>query len=177
MGPGTKSVDGTTLTLAGSDSRALNGPFTCVELIAFQLEEPRGMNLLAFPLVALPEPSPVVVPTPPAPAAPAAAALSLKKLKPLTLKADKWTPVRITVTNTGGTATVPGSVKLKLPKGLEVRPVKARQRVPAIQPGHSWTVAFRVKPTEEAKQKSTISFVATAGSLLARGSLIAKLEG
>jgi hypothetical protein len=179
LGPATKSVAGTAVTLSGSDSRAVNGPFTCVEVIAIQQDEPHGHDILLFPLVALPEPPPAVVPTPPVPApaaAPAVAVLSVGKLKPLTLKPEKWTPLRIKVTNTGGTATVPGSLKLKLPRGLKVRPVSARQQVPAIQPGGSWTVAFRVKPTEKTKPKSTISFVAQAGSVIARGSLVATLS-
>jgi hypothetical protein len=175
------SVNGTTVTLAGADTRAQNGPFTCVEIIAFQMGEPNGRDLLAFPLTALPEPPSVVVsprPTPPAvPPVPAAAALSFAKLKPLTLKAEKWTPVRIKLTNTGGTATVPGSLKLKLPRGLKIRPVSSRQQVPAIGPGGSWTVAFRVKPTEKTKPRSTISFVEQAGSLLIRGSLLATFAG
>jgi len=177
-GPATNSVQGTTITLSASDSRAQNGLFTCVEIVAVQPEESEVRDLLVFPLTAPSEPPPVVTPSaPPVPTPAAPAAFSFAKAKPLELKADGWTPVRIKVTNTGGTATGPGSLRLKLPRGLKVRPVSARQRIPAIQPGHSWTVAFRVKPTEKAKPKSTISFIAAAGALTARGSLVVKLTG
>jgi hypothetical protein len=52
---------------------------------------------------------------------PAAALLSLGKLKPLSVKAGKWTKVKLKVTNTGGTAAGPLQVKAKAPKGVIVK--------------------------------------------------------
>jgi hypothetical protein len=180
FGPATQSTTGTTTTFVTTDARAVNGGFTCVEVGAAELG---GVTkeILFFPLAVLPEPPPPAqqeAPKPPAPPAPPTpAALSSAKLGPLSLKPYKWTPVRIKLTNTGETTTVAGSLRLKLPRGLKVRPASARQQIPAIAPGQSWTVAFRVKPTEKAKRRSTISFVATVGAVVARGSVVAKLAG
>ena len=79
------------------------------------------------------------------------------------------------VTNTGGTATAPGSLRLKTTKGVLVK--AARQKVPALLPGGSWTVSYKVKLTAKAKKSSTLSLAATAGSLTAKGSLVVKSLG
>ena len=66
---------------------------------------------------------------------------------------------------------------MTLPRGLKIRPIVARQRIPVIQPGQSWTTAFRVKPTETTKRRSSITFVAGLGALTARNSVVARFAG
>lgn len=176
-GPATRSTAGTTFTLTGTDARAANGPFTCIELATAEVSGGVPKDFFVLPLALLPEPPPVVTPTPPAPVVPRPASLWISKPKSLNVSLKKWTRVRITVTNLGEVPTTAGSLRLKLPRTLQVRPVSSRQQIPAIQPGQSWNVAFRVKATEKTRRRSTISFVAGAGSLSSRGSIVAKFFG
>jgi adhesin HecA-like repeat protein len=101
--------------------------------------------------------------------------LSLAKAKPLKLAAGKWKTVKVTVTNTGGTVVPQGSLRLKAPKGVVVRP--GRQKLPSLLPGDSWTVSARVKLTAKAKAKSTVRLAASSGGLTAGGALVLTRTG
>lgn len=175
--PGSKSLSGTTATVSATVPAATNGSFNCAEVAAEGVGEP---DVILFPLTTKPEPAPAQTVTPPAtqsaPAPAPAGVLSIAKAKkPLKLKVDKWATVKAKVTNTGGTATSPGSLQLKTTKGVVVKP--ARQKLPALLPGGSWTVSYKVKLTAKAKKSSTLSLVGTAGSLSAKSSLVLKLAG
>lgn len=112
---------------------------------------------------------------PPPPAAPAGRpALAIAKPKPLALKVGKWTTVKLTVKNTGATGTGPGSLRVKAPKGVVIKP--ERQRLPALAPGASWAVSVRVELTSGAKPKSTLPLTAAASGVTASGSLVVKLK-
>lgn len=171
------STSGATTTFAATAPRAANRPFHCAVAGVLNNNTPEG-EFLIFP-IAVPPPPPVTPPAPaptqtPAPTPPAAApaALSIVKPKPLKLKVGKWKTVRIKVANTGGTATAPGSLRLKTPRGVLVKPEK--QKLPALGAGESWTVSAKVQLTAKAKKKSTVTLTAAAGSATAKGSLVLK---
>ncbi len=177
LGVAVKSTVGTTTTLSAMVPKAVDGPFNCGVAYVNDPSWPRVPEMLIFP-IAVPPPPPATPPAPtpslaPAPAAPQpAAALSIAKAKPLKLKVGKWKTVRITVADTGGAATAPGSLRLKAPRGVLVKPEK--QRLPVLSAGGSWTVTAKVQLTVKAKKKSTVTLTATAGSLTAKGSLVLK---
>jgi hypothetical protein len=187
--PVAKSVSGNTTTLALTSAEITNQGFNCalVEALApVSLTPPvegqpvatSGGDIMIFPIKVPPAPpAPPATPgPPPAPApAPAPPALSIAKAKkPLSLKVGKSKTVKITLSNTGGSATAEGSLKVKAPTGVIVKP--AKQKVPALAPGASWTVSVRVQLTEKAKKKSTLSLIGTAAGLTAKGSLVVKLK-
>jgi len=112
---------------------------------------------------------------PPAPTqAPAPPPLAIAKPKPPELTVGEGETVKVAVTNTGGTGTGPGSLRVKVPRGISVKP--ERQRLPAVDPGKSWTVSVRVEPTRQAKKKSTLSLTAAASGVTGTGSLVVKLK-
>lgn len=190
-----KSVAGTTVTLTATGSNLANEEFNCAYIAASDGEglsvpegEALGTTFVGIPLVAQAEPPPpassgdgsssgsgsVSQAPPPAAAPPAPPALSIGKLKPLALKAGKWQSVKVTVTNTGAGASAAGSLRLKGPKGVVARP--ERQQLPALAPGRSFTLTFRVELTAKAKKRSTVALTATASGLSAPGSLLVKLK-
>jgi hypothetical protein len=170
----------TTTTLEGRASKAANLPFNCAVAEVHIGNAIQGQPLI-FP-IAVPPPPPVTPPTPAptqTPAAPtpphaAPAALSIVTPKPPKLKAGKWKTVRIKVANTGGTATASGSLRLKAPRGVLVKP--ERQRLPVLNAGGAWTVTAKVQLTAKAKKKSTVTLTATAGSAGAKGALVLKRQ-
>jgi hypothetical protein len=178
--PGSKSLSGTTTTISATIPAAANGSFDCAEVGTEDTEGGAEPDVAVFPLTTKPEPPPartVTAPSSPSAAAPAPApgpaALSIAKAKkPLKLKVGKWATVKVKVTNTGGTVTSPGSLQLKAIKGVLVKP--ARQKLPVLLPGGSWTVSYKVKLTAKAKKSSTLSLVGAAGGLSARSSLVLK---
>ena len=125
--------------------------------------------MILFPLTTKPEPAPAQTVTPPAtqstPAPARAGVLSIAKAKkPLKLKVGKWATVKVKVTNTGRHGErSPGSLRLKATKGVIVK--AGKQKLPALLPGGSWTVSYKVKLTAKAKKSSTLSLVGTAASL------------
>ena len=178
-GPATRTVAGMTTTLAGTVPALANQGFNCavVSVLPSNHEEP---VYLVFPIAGPTPPAPPAetpkTPGPaqaaPAPSAPAPAALSIAKSKPLKLKPGKWAQVKIKVTNTGGTSSDPGSLRVRGAKGVTVKP--ETQRLPLLTPGGSWTVTAKVQLTKEAKAKSTLGLTATAGGLVVKGSLVLK---
>jgi hypothetical protein len=182
-GPATRTVAGTTITLSGTVTALANQSFDCAVATVLPSSHEEPLYLI-FP-IAVPSPPapPAEPPKTPEPAqsakapvasapAPAPAVLSIARSKPLKLKPGKWTPVKVTVTNSGGTSSDPGSLRVKGAKGVTVKP--ETQRVPLLTPGGSWTLTAKVRLTEGAKAKSTLALIATAGSLLAKGSLVIK---
>jgi hypothetical protein len=197
--PGTKAVSGSTVTLTATSSEIAEGEFNCALIAAsdkreFHVEEGDvgvGSTFMSVPLVARPD-------SPPpssgsgtgssssgpgsgsgpqgssAPAAPAPPALSIGKLKPVTMKAGKWQTVKVTVTNTGAGGSAAGSLRVKGSKGAIARP--ERQQLPALAPGRSFTLTFRVQLTAKAKKRSSVALTATASGLNATGSLVVKLK-
>jgi hypothetical protein len=188
LGFATKEVEGTKTTLKAQNSRAVNQPFNCGAVFLVGVENETGEEVeevAILPLKAKPEPppagtkpAPAATETKPAPSAPAAApaALSIAKAKkPLKLKVGKWATVKVKVTNTGGTATGPGALRVKAPAGVLVKP--ERQKVPILAPGGSWTISVRVQLTARAKAKTTLALTGTAPGLSAKGSLVVKRAG
>lgn len=187
--PASKAISGTTVTIGATIPAAANQPFNCAEVGALNFESFEESDFMVFPLTTKPEPPPAAPadtqstpasststsnPTPAPVLAPPALSIAKAK-KPLKLKVGKWATVKVKVTNTGGTATAPGSLQLKATKGVLVK--AARQKLPALVPGGSWTVSYKVKLTAKAKKSSTLSLVGAAGSLAAKGSLVLKSLG
>ncbi|HJZ35908.1 MAG TPA: NEW3 domain-containing protein [Solirubrobacterales bacterium] len=183
----TKSVLGTTTTLSVTSAAVANAGFNCA-IVAANIEEEVGEEevgsgigtFMAFPISAPPAvpPAAAVTPAPtaaPAPApVPAPPVLSIGKLKPVTLKAGKSKSIKIKVTNTGVTGTGAGSLRVKPPKGVIVKP--ERQQLPVLAPGKSWTVTVRVQLTAKAKKQSKLSLTAAASGVTASGSLAVDLK-
>jgi hypothetical protein len=189
--PASKAISGTTVTIGATIPAAANQPFNCVEVAAVNFESFEDSDFMAFPLTTKPEPPPAAPtdtqstpasstststsnPTP-APVLPPPAISIAKAKKPLKLKVGKWATVKVKVTNTGGTATAPGTLQLKTTKGVNVK--AARQKLPALLPGGLWTVSYKVKLTAKAKKSSTLSLVGAADGLSAKGSLVLKSLG
>jgi hypothetical protein len=186
LGPAVKSVSGTMVTYSFSSSKLAGQGFNCAQINA---GDNGGLSLLVFPLkiVLPPPPSPPASPggsttTPEAQApgssssapAPAPAALSIGKLNPVALKAGGTRSVTVKVTNTGGTATSRGTLRVRAPKGVLVKP--ANQPLPVLTPRGSCTVTLRLQLTKKAKPKSTLSLTASASGVTATGSIVAKLK-
>lgn len=170
-GPASKSLTGTTLSMAAATAAAANGPFNCVA--AGTIGSSSEPDLIFFPLTAKPEPPAVVVPAAPAPTP----AFSLTKIKPLKAKEGKWTKVNVKVTNTGNAAAGPIAIKAKAPKGVVLQPASGSLKLPALLAGQSWTVTFKVKLTAKAKKSSTIKLTTSSGAISAAGSFSIKLLG
>ena len=176
-----KAISGSTTTLSFAALAAANLRFNCA-LVGTDVNG-EADSVLAIPLQAPPAPpappAPVLpvapvapqAPTPPAPA-PAPAKLAIAKLKPLRLKPDKWRKVKVTVTNEGGAASTKGTLRVKQPAGVLVKPEK--QQLPALAPGASATVSVRVEITAKAKGKPTLELTGTASGITATSSLSIK---
>jgi hypothetical protein len=183
--PGTRMIDGTTATINVTTPKAANQSFNCVEVGAENFEGGEEPDFLVFGLTTKPEPPPEQPATPAQPAqntpppakpAPAPGALSFgKAAKPLRLKVGAWKSVKVKVTNTGGSPVGQGALQVRAPKGVLVKP--GRQKLPALQPGDSWTVTYRVKLTAKAKAKSKLSLTATSGALSTKGAQVLKRAG
>ncbi len=163
--PAAKTVSGSTITLTSTSASFANLGFNCAIVY---IQESRGVSYVTFAISA---PTVPVAPTPSPPAA-APAVLSIAKAKPTKLKVGKTKTVKIKVTNTGATPTVQGSLRVKPAKGVIVRPEV--QKLPALAPGASWTVSVRLKLTEKASEKSTLSLTGTAATITGRGSITVK---
>lgn len=174
------STSAATTTFVATAPKAANRPFSCALAGVLNNLTPEG-EFLVFPIAAPPPPTPPTATTPtptqtqtptPTPSHPARVALSIAKPKPLKLKAGKWKTVRIKIANTGGTTTASGSLRLKAPRGVLVRPKK--QKLPMLEAGASWTIAAKVQLTAKAKKKSTVTVTAAAGGVTAKGSFVLK---
>lgn len=195
--PATKSVSDTTTTLSLASGTIANKEYDCAIIAAIEpgegeggeldeefpgLEEGPGATFLSFPISVPPSPPPappVVTaaaagPTPPAAAPAAPPVLSIGKLKPLTLAAGKSGTVKVKITNSGGSATALGSLRVKNAEGVLVKP--ERQQLPVLAPGASRTLSVRVQLGAKAKSKSTLTLTAAASGVTATGSFIAKLK-
>ena len=187
LGPAAKSVSGTTATYSFSSSKIAGRGFNCAEIIT---GDSGGTSLLVFPLktVVVPPPSPPASPggstttpsqsqapvSPSSTPAPSPAALSIGKLNPVALQPVRWRSITVKVTNTGGTASSRGTLRVKAPKGVSVKPQS--QPLPVLTPGGSCTVTVRLRSTKKAKQKSTLSLTASASGVTGTASLVAKLK-
>jgi NPCBM-associated, NEW3 domain of alpha-galactosidase len=181
-----KTVSGATTTLSVTSGSIAAAGYNCAVIGALDNETEEegggevagGATFTSFPISAPPPPptppAAVASSAPPAPA-PAPPALSIGKLKPVTLKAGKSQSVRVKVANSGITGTGMGSLRVKAPKGVVVKP--ERQQIPALAPGKSWTLTVRVQLTAKAKKKSTLSLTAAASGVTASGSLAVTLKG
>jgi hypothetical protein len=181
-GPAATAISGGTITTSAATAKAAGRPYNCA-LVGTNENTLELLDAVAFPIAVAQQPAGTVTTTSsttsqPAPASTPAAApalLSLAKLKPLKLKVGKWAAVKVKVTNTGGTATSPGSLQLKAAKGVVVK--GGKQKLPALLPGGSWTVSYKVKLTAKAKKTSTLSLVGTAGTVTSKSSLVVKVAG
>jgi hypothetical protein len=189
LGPAVKSVSGTTVTYTFSSSKLAGRGFNCADILT---GDNGGRSLLIFPLKTAvpPPPSPPDSPggstTPsqsqapgssssaPASSSPAPAALSIGKLKPVALKAGRPRSFTVKITNTGSTATSRGTLRVKAPKGVVVKP--ERHPLPVLTPRGSCTVTLRLQLTKMAKPRSTLSLTASASGVTGTGSLVAKLK-
>jgi hypothetical protein len=177
-----KEVEGTKITLGAQNPRAVNQPFTCGAVLMLGVKNEAGEeveDLAVLPLTVKPEPPPSETKPAPstpetkaAPPAPAAALSIAKAKKPLKLKVGKWATVKVKVTNTGGTTTGPGALRVKAPAGVLVKP--ERQKVPILAPRGSWTISVRVQLTARAKAKTTLALTGTAPGLNAKATLVVK---
>jgi hypothetical protein len=170
--PVAKTVSGTTTTLGLALPEIANQGFNCALV---ETQEEAGGSLMVFPIAAPPASPTPPAPTPAAPPAPAPASppvLAIAKSKPLKLKVGKSKTIRVKVSNTGATATAPGSLRVKAPAGVIVKP--ERQQVPILAPGGSFTLSVRVELTAKAKPKSTVALTGTASGLTAKGSVVVK---
>jgi hypothetical protein len=179
--PVVKSVAGTTTTLAAASGSLIDKPYDCVAVAVIpQSEEgePQAADELTFPIAVKSPPPPPTPPAdhavqgsnPPPPPPTMAGRLSIAKAKPVKARSGKWTKVKFKLSNTGGTAIWPVKLKIRRPSGLIVKPAKTA--LPALLPGQSWTVAFRVKLTAKAKPKSKISLIATATGITTKGAAV-----
>jgi hypothetical protein len=180
--PGTKALGGNTITLSGTNVEAVKGQFTCGFV---QMGGSEGPDTIVFPLAVKPEkpaetpvtpeppksePAPAAPkPAPPAPA-PAPGVLSLAKAKPQALKVGKLATVKVTVSNPGGSPTGQGFLTLRAPKGVVIQ--GRRQKLPALLPGDSWTLTYRVRLTAKVRKRATIAISGTSGALTTSGSLV-----
>ncbi len=181
FGTATKTVSGATTTLSYTDGRMAEAGFDCSLILLTEEEGNGGLSGMYVPLAPAPPPSPSTPapppssaqPAPTAPAPPAAPAkLAIAQPKPVQAKAGKWKTVKVTVTNTGATASAQGSLKVKPAKGIKVKP--EAQTLPALLPGASWTLTVKVQGTDKAKKKSTLSVTGTASGSTATTSLVVK---
>ena len=187
-----KSVNGTTTTLSLTTISLANASFNCAIVAATEGggeendgeelpgEEvvPPGATFMIFPISAPAPPAPpAITPTPPpASATPAARpALQVAKRAPITLGVGKWRLVKVKVTNTGGTGTGLGSLRVRGAKGVLVKP--ERQQLPVLAPGASWTMTVRVQLTAKARRRSTLNLTAAASGVTATGPLVLKAKG
>jgi hypothetical protein len=184
LSAGTKTVEGTKTTFTAQSPRAVGKPYNCGVVSLLNVENAEGepvQEIHLFPLAAKATPPPALTPPAPVQAQPASppppvAALSIAKTKkPQKLKVGKWATVKVKVTNTGGTATALGSLRVTAPAGVLVKP--ERQKLPILSSGGSWTLSVRVQLTAKAKKSSTLSLVGTAGTVTSKSSLVLKLAG
>lgn len=180
FGQATSSVSGATATLTAAGSALAGRPYNCAAII---VAGESARDELEFPVVPSPPspPSPasspsvsVAAPVPIMPPA-APAGLLIAKSVALRLKAEEWKRAQIVVSDPGGIATTTGSLRVKAPKGVALKPASGRLRLPPLQPGQMKTLSFKVKLTNAAEAKSTLSLTATAGALTANSSVVAKL--
>jgi hypothetical protein len=173
----TPSLSGTTMTMSATAHLAVGQNFNCATVGA---EGGTGGEdvISSFPLTVKaepPPPAPGPAPAPaPAPAPSAPAVLSIAKPKALKLAVGESKAIRVKVSNTGATATAPGSLRVKAPTGVIVKP--ERQQIPTLGPGRSFSLSVRVELTAKAKPKSTVSLTGTASGLTAKSSLVVKLK-
>jgi hypothetical protein len=181
VGTASKSVEGATTILRVTAPQVAELPFGCAE-VGTSEKFSAPTEQIVFPIaVAAPPSTPVITATAPPPTPPAAvgvtapAALSFGKSAPAKGKAGTWTKVKVTVSNTGGTAVGPIAIKAKAPKGIAVKP--GSLKLPALLAGQRRTIVLQVKLTAKAKPKSTIALTGTGGGLTAVGSVVVKLAG
>lgn len=170
-----KTVSGATTNFTTEAPALKDQGFNCAVIRAEDAEQ-KNATVMAYAITPPPPPPAPAPPVPaPAPPVPAPAALFIGKPKPQTLKVGRWKTVKVKVTNTGGTASVRGSLRIKAPKGVLVKPEK--QKLPTLAPGASWTVSIRLELTKKAKEKSTVTLTASApGAISATGSSALKLK-
>jgi hypothetical protein len=182
-GPAATAISGGTITTSAATAKAAGRPYNCA-LVGTNENTLELLDAVAFPIAVAQQPAETVTtttssttsqPVPASTPAPAPALLSLAKLKPLKLKVGKWATVKVKVTNTGSTATSPGSLQLKAAKGVIVK--AGKQKLPVLPPGGSWTVSYKVKLTPKANKTSTLSLVGAAGTVTAKSPLVLKLAG
>lgn len=169
--PVQKTVSGSTTSFTSQRATLRDQEFNCAMVIA-EGPEQSGATSMVIPLPPLPPPPPA----PPAPLVtpPPPPVLSIATRKPRALTVGKWKAVKLKVTNTGSTGTAQGSLRVKAPKGVLVKP--EMQRLPALAPGASWTVSVRLELTKKAKKRSTLSLTAAASEVTGEGSLVLKLK-
>lgn len=189
LGDAGKVVSGATTSFSISSPEIANLPLDCVVTGVSGPEIEGGpltaLSAMVFP-IAVPPPAPPAPPaspvptpsSPPAassgpPAPPTAPALSITRPRPLKLALEEWKTVKVKVINTGTGDSRRGSLRARAPKGVAVRP--GRQQLPALAPGTSWTVSFRVRLTEKAKKKA-LALTASAYGVTGTARLVLKLK-
>lgn len=186
--PGSWNLEGNTVTIAATAGPAIARPYNCAFVsLGPPASEPGSSGEFAFFPLSVPTPAEPVKPVEPAkpadpvvktvtvtppPAAPGK--LVFAKAGALKAKSGRWTKASIKLTNAGGSAVGPISIKAKAPAGVAIKP--GQIRMPALLPGQSWTVGFRVKSSTAAKATSTIGLTATGPGLSANASLILKSQ-
>lgn len=179
--PASKTVSGATTTLSFTSSAVANKGYDCALVETDDPSVTGGVgSAVVFPLAApSPPPTAPAATSTPAPSTststvaatpPAPGALAFARFKPLKLKAGKWKTVKVRVTNAGGTVSAQGMLRVSAPAGVLVEP--ETQKLPVLLPGGSWTVTVRLRPSAEAKKRSTIHLVGIASGLSVKGSFV-----
>lgn len=109
--------------------------------------------------------------TPRATSRAAPAALSIAMSGRLRLKAGKWTKVKVEVSDNGGSATGPVTVKVRRKVGVVVKPASGKLRLPALQAGQTEAVYFELKLAGKANSKWAISLTGSAAGPTAKRSV------
>ncbi|HEY2478596.1 MAG TPA: hypothetical protein VGI17_07685 [Solirubrobacterales bacterium] len=185
--PAIKSISGAITTLSASGSTLENRPYVCAQAFVAEigpapeerLKEP-FLDEVSFPISGPPKsipppssPPTTTIPTP----TPKPAALAIGTPHPLKLRTGRWRKVVVEVSDPGDTATGPVTLKMKASAGVVLKPRSGRLKLPALQPGQTRTVGFRVKLAAKAKARSTIALTATAPGLIAKASMMVRALG
>jgi hypothetical protein len=165
-------VGTTTTTFSVTSPRLVGKPYNCAEIEIHHIVEGQDVvyDELTFPIAA-PAPPP---PPPPTPPTPAPAALTIGASKPVKARVGKWTKVNVQIANPGGITTGAIGLNVKAPAGIKLKPGTGKVGAPALAPGATETVSFKVKPTRKAKGKSTLKLSAASGGLGATGAVVVK---
>jgi hypothetical protein len=154
-----QAVAGDTTTLTVTEHVFAEKPynFAAVQVVEEGSKgEEKVVDELKFPIAAAP-----AAESPPPPAA-EPPALEIAKRKPVKAKVGKWTKVKVTVANAGGTVTSPILLSVKAPKGVRLDSKSGHYNVSPVDPGMQLTVYFKAKLTKKAKKTSRLTVGAAA---------------
>ncbi len=182
-GQAVRSVAGAKTSVIVTTPDIVAQPYDCGLVQIF--EGPERVDRIVFPIAVKTETPPAEGPTKTitvtktetvqSPGPKLTPALAFPRAGTLSLKRERWTTVRFKVTDPGTGPIGPITVKVKAPKGVRVEP--GTLRLPALLPGQTWPVSFRIEATAAAAARSKLALTARAGGLQASGSVLLKTTG